>query len=246
MECTYSAPRRTLTAVLAPVVLGAVSLVTSCAKSEVHPQLAKMTPGIFLDSDRSLLPPGFESGSGAILPPGWRGLPNNGLSLTEASEGFVPDLYDDAAGYCSIGFGHLIKRAGCDGSEPAEFRYGLSRARGAELLVRDMLIAQAEVQRGVTAKLSNGEYAALCDFVYNIGGRNFRRSTLRKVINNNELERVPGQFRRWVLAGGRRWSALRTRRNNEIALFFEGLSLPRTLPPEGEDLSAIDIRTGEQ
>ncbi|MBV8454820.1 MAG: lysozyme [Deltaproteobacteria bacterium] len=109
-----------------------------------------------------------------------------------------------------------------------------------------MLIAQAEVQREVTAKLSNGEYAALCDFVYNVGGTNFRRSTLRKVINNNELERVPGQFQRWVLAGGRRWSALRTRRNNEIVLFFDGLSLPRALPPTGEDLSAIDVRTGEQ
>jgi len=205
-----------------------------------------MTPGIFLDSDRSLLPPGFESGSGAILPRGWRGLPSKGLTLTEDSEGFVPDLYDDAGGHCSIAFGHLIKTSGCDGSEPGEFRYGLSRARGAELLVRDMLMAQADVQREVTAKLLDGEYSALCDFVYNVGGTNFRKSTLRRVINNNELERVPGQFRRWVLAGGRRSSGLRTRRNNEVALFFDGLPLPRALPPAGEDLSVIDIRTGEQ
>jgi len=233
-------------AIAALGVLGANILIASCAKRWAHTNLSKMTPGIFLDSERALLPPGLMSGSRAILLPGWRGLSDQGLMLTEDSEGFVPDLYNDAAGYCSIAFGHLIKRARCDGSEPAEFEDGMSRARGTELLVRDMLIAQAEVQMEVTAKLSDGEYAALCDFVYNVGGANFRRSTLRKVVNHYQLERVPGQFRRWVLAGGRRSSALRTRRNNEIALFFEGLSLPRALPPAGEDLSVIDVRIGEQ
>ena len=246
MEGAYSLSARIVTAIAALGVLGANILIVSCAKRWTHPNLSKMTPGIFLDSERALLPPGLMSGSRAILPSGWRGLPDQGLTLTEGSEGFVPDLYNDAAGYCSIAFGHLIKRARCDGSEPAEFQDGVSRARGTELLVRDMLIAQAEVQREVTAKLSDGEYAALCDFVYNVGGTNFRRSTLRKVVNHNQLEQVPGQFRRWVLAGGRRSSALRTRRNNEIALFFDSLHLPRALPPAGEDLSVIDIRTGEQ
>ena len=246
MEGAHSPSARTIMAIAALGVLGANILIASCAKRWAHPNLSKMTPGIFLDSERALLPPGLMSGSRAILPPGWRGLSDQGLMLTEDSEGFVPDLYNDAAGYCSIAFGHLIKRARCDGSEPAEFEDGMSRARGTELLVRDMLIAQAEVQMEVTAKLSDGEYAALCDFVYNVGGANFRRSTLRKVVNHYQLERVPGQFRRWVLAGGRRSSALRTRRNNEIALFFEGLSLPRALPPAGEDLSVIDVRIGEQ
>jgi lysozyme len=246
VECAHSRLCRTLVVIAAVAVLSAAILIGSCAKRWAHLEPSKMTPGIFLDSERAILPPGFVPGNPTILPPGWRGLPDEGLTLTEASEGFVPDLYDDASGNCSIAFGHLIKRARCDGSEPIEFQDGLSKATGAELLVRDMLLAQAEVQQEVTAKLSDGEYAALCDFVYNVGGTNFRKSTLRKVINNNELERVPGQFRRWVLAGGRPWSGLRTRRNNEIALFFDGLPLPRALPPAGEDLSVIDIRTGEQ
>lgn len=52
-----------------------------------------------------------------------------GLRLTKDSEGFVDQLYNDAAGYCTIGYGHLIKRSLCDGSEPQEFCEGYQKPR---------------------------------------------------------------------------------------------------------------------
>lgn len=196
----------------------------------------KITAGIFLEpEERAVLPPGVEI----------RGIYDKGLELTKDSEGFRTHLYNDAAQYCTIAYGHLVKLAPCDGSEPEEFRRGVSRPEGTLLLREDMEIAEIVVLTAVDAELTDGQYAALCDFVYNVGGGNFRRSTLRKVINRNDFDQVPFQFRRWVKAGGRELSGLKKRREREIDLFFENMYVPRAMPPEGEDISPIDIRQGE-
>jgi lysozyme len=101
------------------------------------------------------------------------------------------------------------------------------------------------VMTSVEADLSDGQYAALCDFVFNVGGRNFRSSTLLKVVNAGDFPSVPFQLRRWVFAGGREFPGLKTRRENEIELFFDGLPIQRAAPPAEMDLEPIDIRTGE-
>ena len=196
----------------------------------------KITAGIFLEpEERAVLPPGVEI----------RGIYDKGLELTKDSEGFRTHLYNDAAQYCTIAYGHLVKLAPCDGSEPEAFRRGVSEPEGTLLLRDDMEIAEVVVLTAVDVELTDGQYAALCDFVYNVGGGNFRRSTLRKVINRNDFDQVPFQFRRWVKAGGRELSGLKKRREREIDLFFENMYVPRAMPREGEDLSPIDIRQGE-
>lgn len=168
-----------------------------------------------------------------------------GIQLTKDSEGFVGELYNDAANYCTIAFGHLIKLAPCDGTEPAEFLQGVTEVQGTELLVKDMRKSQLSVMRHVEAELTDGQYAALCDFVFNVGGGNFRKSTLLKVINADNFPGVPFQLRRWVKAGGRELKGLKTRREKEIALFFEGQAIPRDMP-RGIDLAPIDIDQGER
>jgi GH24 family phage-related lysozyme (muramidase) len=105
--------------------------------------------------------------------------------------------------------------------------------------------AQRIVSANVSVNLTDGQYAALCDFVYNVGGGNFKKSTLLKVINAGQHERVPGQFQRWITAGGKPWPGLIKRRDREIALFFVGIPKTRALPPPDEDLSPIDIKNGE-
>lgn len=195
-----------------------------------------LTPGIYLEPEtRAVIPEGFEL----------RSVEPKGIDLTKVSEGFRNWLYNDAASYCTIGYGHLIKKASCDGSEPVEFRYGISEPHGEELLVEDMGWAQFTVMRMVDIDLTEGQYAALVDFVFNVGSGNFRNSTLLKVLNQRQLDGVPFQFRRWVKAGGRVWPGLETRREREIELFFDGVGIPRAAPEEDEDLSHIDIRIGE-
>lgn len=206
------------------------------AETEKYPTVDRLTPGIFLEpAERAALPAGVEL----------RKVYDTGLDLTKESEGFVSHLYNDAAGYCTIAYGHLIKLMSCDGSEPEEFQRSVSEPRGAELLSDDMGRAERTVMRAVDVDLTDGQYAALCDFVYNVGGGNFKRSTLLKVVNAGEFDGVPFQLRRWVKAGGKTLPGLEVRREREIELFFEGIGIPRAAPLEGEDLSPVDIQRGE-
>jgi GH24 family phage-related lysozyme (muramidase) len=194
-----------------------------------------ITPGIFLEPEsRDTLP------AGVALRPVF----SKGLDITKAAEGFRAHLYNDVADYCSIGYGHLVKRSPCDGSETVEFRHGLPEPRATEILTQDMAGAQRTVQASVRVRLNDAKFAALCDFVYNVGPQQFKNSTLLRMINAERFDQVPLQLRRWVRAGGREILGLKNRREREIDLFFDGEPTPRAAPPVGEDLSPLDIRTG--
>lgn len=223
------------------IVLAAASgIFSACATTPATspgiPSEDALTPGIFLEPEsRAALPPGVTL----------RKVYEPGIQATKQSEGFRSRLYNDVAGYCTIAYGHLIKRVPCDGGEPEEFRRGLSEPRGSELLVKDMEGAQRWVMTIVAVDLTDGQFAALCDFVFNVGGGNLKTSTLLQVINARQFDRVPFQFRRWVMAGGKEVTGLKARREREIDLFFDGLPRPKAAPPPDEDLSPIDIRKGE-
>lgn len=228
-----AAPGRVILCALAALALPVGGCKT---KQTEFPTVDRMTAGIFLDpAGRAVLPPGV------VLRP----VSDEGLELTKASEGFRGTLYNDAAGYCTIAFGHLIKLARCDGTESPELLDGVTKDEGTRLLVEDMSAAQTTVMVAVEANLTDSQYAALCDFVFNVGSGNFRRSTLLKVVNREVFENVPHELRRWVKAGGRVLPGLVTRRENEVELFFDGLPIPRAAPPAGLELEPIDIRKGE-
>ena len=162
------------------------ALLAGCQQTdtEKYPTVDRLTPGIFLEpAERAALPAGV----------GLRKVYDKGLDLTRESEGFVSHLYNDAAGYCTIAYGHLIKLKRCDGSESEEFQEGVSESRGTELLSEDMGRAERAVMTAVDVDLTDGQYAALCDFVYNVGGGNFKRSTLLKVVNAGEFDLRSGK-----------------------------------------------------
>ncbi len=195
-----------------------------------------LTPGIFLEEERIVLPAGVEA----------RKVSDKGLELTKESEGFRGMPYNDAAHYCTIGYGHLIHLEPCDATIPENFFDGITRPEGTELLRDDMHVAERGVTGLVDRELTGGQYGALCDFVFNVGVGNFRKSTLRKRVNAGEYNLVPFEFRRWVYAGGKKLKGLAIRREKEIELFFdEEEGVPRLVPPPGLDLTPIDIRTGE-
>ena len=225
---------------MASVALLAVPLLALAAcrgeHGDEYPTLERTTAGIFLDAEtRAVLPPGVEP----------RKVFDPGVELTKSAEAFVGRLYLDGAGFCTIGYGHLIKKARCNGSEPAEFRAGIREARGAELLRSDLEIAGVAVMTSVNVPLTDAQFAALTDFTFNVGRGNFRSSTLLKMVNRRRHDQVPFQLRRWVKAGGKELPGLKLRRAREIELYFLGLPQPREALPEGEEPSEIDIRVGE-
>lgn len=214
------------------------ALLTGCTNTtEEYPTVDTFPPGILAEPEqRRALPAGVEV----------RKVYDDGINVTKTSEGFRSKRYNDAARYCTIAYGHLLKKAPCDGTGPeVEFRDGITEPQGVSLLRKDMEKAEVAVMTLVDVQLTDGQYAALCDFVFNAGSGNFQSSTLRKVVNARQFDDVPTQFRRWVKAGGKEWPGLKTRREKEVELFFVGMAIPRAVPREGEDLSPIDIQTGE-
>jgi GH24 family phage-related lysozyme (muramidase) len=211
------------------------TLAASCATIGDAPM-----PGVWLE------PPT----RGGALPPGmeWRSMGPRGLELTKVSEAFRAKVYNDPVGFCTVGYGHLIKRVRCDGTEPPEFLPSISKGAATRLLQEDLRIAEYPVLTEVSGdiELTETQFDALVDFVFNVGSNNFRQSTLLKVINAGEFHHVPAQLRRWVNANGKKLRGLVTRREREIELFMEGVGLPRGEVTVDEDLPAIDIRSGEQ
>jgi GH24 family phage-related lysozyme (muramidase) len=219
---------------LAVALLGVV--LAACGAARAEPETDEpepyLVPRIFLESWEPRVVP-----RRVVI----RRVYPKGIELTATMEGFREQLYDDPAGYCTIGFGHLVKRARCDGTEPERFRRGLPREQGLELLRTDMGLAERAVLALARVDLSDGQFAALCDFTYNVGGGALERSTLLKYLNSGEYEKVPTQLRRYVFAGGRRLKGLARRRELEIELFYDGQVVPRRVPGPDEDVSPIDI-----
>ena len=137
----------------------------------------------------------------------------NGLTLIQKFEGFEGQVYIDAAGYPTIGYGHLIK-AGED------FSRGISYAEATKLLAQDVEFAENAVARFIRTPLSQSQFDALVSFTFNLGGGALQRSSLRRKVNRAEHAEVPDEFMRWVFAGGRRLRGLIRRRSAEAQLYM--------------------------
>jgi lysozyme len=149
-------------------------------------------------------------------------LSDDGARFIGRFEGFRARLYDDAAGHCTIGYGHLVHLGHCNGSEPAEFKRGISEQEAEELLRRDAQTAADAVRHSVRVSLDQAQFDALVSFVYNLGAGAFESSTLLKDINAHNFAAVPGQLEEWVHAGGQVLPGLVTRRKAEARLFETG------------------------
>lgn len=149
-------------------------------------------------------------------------LSEDGVRFIGKQEGYVPNLYNDPAGHCTIGYGHLVHHGNCNGSEPEEFLNGISEDRGLELLMNDAAVAAGEVNKSVTVSLEQYQFDALMSFTFNVGTGAFRTSTLLKRLNAGEYDAVPSEMNRWVKGGGGTLPVLVNRRKAEGALFQDG------------------------
>ena len=149
-------------------------------------------------------------------------LSDNGARFIGRFEGFRGHLYNDAAGHCTIGYGHLVHLGNCNGSEPAEFKRGMSEPEAEKLLRRDAQTAADVVRRSVHVPLNQQQFDALVSFVYNLGAGAFEGSTLLKDLNAHNFAAVPGQLEEWVHAGGQVLPGLVARRKAEARLFTTG------------------------
>lgn len=135
----------------------------------------------------------------------------NGLNLIKQFEGLSLTRYNDAAGFPTIGYGHLI--------QTGEDYQTITQAVADDLLAQDALVAVRVVNANVTVPLTQNQFDALVSFTYNVGVDNFRHSTLLSMVNDGDFDGASQQFGRWNRSGGQVVPGLQARRDQEAQVF---------------------------
>lgn len=140
-----------------------------------------------------------------------------GLDLTEHSEDAGgPHLksYWDPTGKCwTCGYGH---------TKDVTAQTTCTPELADTWLASDVAWAVYVVKAYVAVPLSQEQFDALVDFVFNVGSENFIHSTLLEDINSNNYGGALDQFGLWDKSGGIPLAGLRSRRGAEKALFALG------------------------
>lgn len=134
-----------------------------------------------------------------------------GLKLTESFEGCRLTSYQDSGGIWTLGYGHVqgITEGMTCTQEQAE-----------EWLDEDIQWAERIVNQYVVVQLSQNQFDALVDFVFNIGSGNFVSSSLLEFLNQGSYQSAAQEFPRWDRAAGQVLPGLLRRRQAEQAMFL--------------------------
>jgi lysozyme len=135
-----------------------------------------------------------------------------GLELLKKAEGFRDRTYLDVAGFRTIGFGHRLL--------PSEsFTSGIDLAHGEAILAADVQGAESSVERLVKVPLTQGQFDALVDFVFNLGAGRLAGSSLLAYLNAGKYDAAAWQLLAWDHAGSHEIPSLKARREAEFLLW---------------------------
>lgn len=132
-----------------------------------------------------------------------------GLELTRKSEGLRLIAYKDTGGVWTIGYGHT------GGVRPNQM---ITEDVAVTLLKHDMDYSVNVVNQHALP-CTQGQFDALCDFVFNVGAVQFLHSTLLRLHKAGEYEKAAAEFPRWKYDNGKVISGLVKRRAAERALY---------------------------
>ncbi len=145
-----------------------------------------------------------------------RPVPAAALDLIRTFEGCRLAPYHDCVGFPTIGYGRLLARE--KGADLSRWPV-IDPATANTYLAEDAQTAARSVAKFITVPLTDGQYAALIDFVFNLGAGQLQLSTLRAVINRGEVSEAPRQILRWCYAGAVKLPGLVRRRQAETAIW---------------------------
>ncbi|SFN88050.1 lysozyme [Xenorhabdus japonica] len=115
------------------------------------------------------------------------------------------------AGPWTIGYGHTR------GVKPGQVITG---QQADTFLYQDLVPIYGAIQRLVKVPLTQGQFDALCSFIFNLGIGNFTHSTLLKKLNVGDYQGAAGEFLKWDCADGHELADLRMRRESEQQTFL--------------------------
>lgn len=136
-------------------------------------------------------------------------LPNY-IAHLKKMEGFRPDYYKPVGEKkgvgLTIGYGHV----GYVSNPP------ITEERASAILAEDVRMCAKSLEllqsSGNFPNLTDSQFTALVDFIFNLGYGNFMRSTLRKkIVDGASASEIQTEFRKWCYSGGKRLKGLVSR-----------------------------------
>ena len=139
-----------------------------------------------------------------------------GLDLIKEFEGFRTNAYLCPANVWTVGYGATYYE------DRTKIKPGdvVSKQRGEELLKNTVKDFENAVTQLVKVPLTPNQFAALVSFAFNVGVGAFSKSTLLKVLNQNNYDQAANELLRWNKGGGRVLPGLTRRREAERKLFL--------------------------
>ena len=116
------------------------------------------------------------------------------LELIKESEGFSSTPYLCPAKIPTIGYGSTRYP---DSRKVSLSDNPITKEEATTYLRFDVVDAEKLVTKSVTVPLTQGQFDALVDFVYNLGPGAFLGSTLLKVLNNGDYSTASNEFLKW-------------------------------------------------
>lgn len=135
-------------------------------------------------------------------------------------EGIRYEPYKDAAGYWTVGIGHLIVPGDGVSRDATGTPLPIDETLLMTLFETDLKHAEDAVNGNVKVQLSSNQFDALVDFVFNLGAARFKSSTLLQKLNSGDYPGAADEFKRWVYAGGKKILGLAARRDDNYTTFL--------------------------
>jgi lysozyme len=138
----------------------------------------------------------------------WMGYSQSGYAMTKHFECCRLAAYFDELGKVwTIGWGHTrnVKEGDTCTQQQAD-----------DWLVQDVSYAVRCVNVTVDVQLSQPEFDALCDFVFNLGCHRWFGSTLHRLVNQAQYGLAAAEFEKWDHSGAKVVAGLLKRRDAEL------------------------------
>ncbi len=158
-----------------------------------------------------------------------------GMDLIKKSEGFRDRVYRDVEGYPTIGYGHRL-------IHPETFPNGITEPQGTAIFYNDIRDAERTVTRLVKVPITQGQYDALVDFVFNLGQVRLAESTLLRELNSGRFAEAGEQLLRWDHAGTQENAGLKARRETELSL-WNGAPIEQPEPASSRPMFTGSVTT---
>lgn len=148
-----------------------------------------------------------------------------GNFLTRDGQGSY--YYNDSKGYCTVGWGHLVRQASCKAVGKRARIDFIPIAEAKRYFEEDVPKHEAYVKNAIRVPLYQYEFDALVSLAFNIGNIGVKAPNLCKLINQKDYQNGPKEMLdiNKITVNGQKVAepGLTKRRNSEYQLFIKGV-----------------------